>query len=47
MLTLEQAEKMEIKTNTALTWLRRLVKRGLITSIDGKGSYARVHVCAC
>ena len=44
---LEQAEKMEIKTNTALTWLRRLVKRGLITSIDGKGSYARVHVCAC
>ncbi|SHF90793.1 Primase C terminal 2 (PriCT-2) [Bacteroides faecichinchillae] len=44
---LEQAEKMEIKANTALTWLKRLVKRRLITSVDGKGSYARVHVCAC
>lgn len=44
---LEQAEKMEIKPNTAITWLKRLVKRGLITSVDGKGTYARTRVCVC
>ncbi|MDD3038161.1 DUF3987 domain-containing protein [Bacteroides sp.] len=44
---LEVAEKMAIKPNTALTWLKRSIKRGLITSVDGKGTYARTRVCAC
>ncbi len=41
---LKQAEKMEIKPNTALSWLKRLAKRKLITNLDGKGTYARACV---
>ena len=37
---LEQATAMGIKTNTALTWLKRLTKSGVLISIDGKGTYA-------
>ena len=37
---------MEIKTNTALSWLKRLVKRKLSTNLDGKRTYARVCVWA-
>lgn len=42
---LEQAAVMQIKPNTALTWLKRLVKKGLLVSVDGKGTYTRTHVC--
>ncbi|GAA6255907.1 DUF3987 domain-containing protein [Bacteroides sp. f07] len=41
---LEQATAMGIKTNTALTWLKRLTKSGVLISIDGKGTYARACV---
>lgn len=35
---------MEIKTNTALSWLKRLVKRKLITNLDGK-RITHAYVC--
>ncbi len=42
---LEQATTMGIKPNTALTWLKRLVKQGLIVNLDGKGTLrARTRV---
>lgn len=41
---LEQADTMGINQNTAISWLKRLVKRGLIVNVDGKGNYARVRV---
>ena len=41
---LEEAVAMGIKENTALTWLKRLTKRGILVSIDGKGLYARACV---
>ena len=44
---LEQATTMGIKPNTALTWLKRLVKQGLIVNLDGKGTYAHARVCVC
>ena len=43
----EQATTMGIKPNTALTWLKRLVKQGLIVNLDGKGTYAHARVCVC
>ena len=44
---LEQAEKMKIKPNTALSWLNRLIKKGLLIHTDDKGIYTRTHVCVC
>jgi hypothetical protein len=43
---LEQAAAIGIKENTALSWLKRLTKKGVFISIDGKGTYslARVRV---
>ena len=41
---LEQAAAMGIKENTALTWLKRLTKSGVLISIDGKGTYSRARV---
>lgn len=41
---LEQAAAMGIKTNTALTWLKRLTKHGVLISVDGKGTYTRARV---
>ena len=41
---LEEAVAMGIKENTALTWLKRLTKRGILVSMDGKGLYARACV---
>ena len=43
----EQATTMGIKPNTALTWLKRLVKQGLIVNLDGKGTYAHARACVC
>ena len=40
----EQATAMGIKTNTALPWLRRLVKKGLFVMKE-KGTYVRARVC--
>ena len=42
----EQATAMGIKTNTALSWLRRLVKKGLF-AMKEKGTYVRARVCVC
>ena len=41
---LEEAVAMGIKENTALTWLKRFTKRGILVSMDGKGLYARACV---
>ena len=35
------ADGMGIKTNTAYTWLKRMVRRGAIECVDGKGSYRK------
>ena len=43
---LEQAEKMKIKPNTALSWLNRLIKKGLLINTDDKG-VIRARMCAC
>ena len=40
----EQATAMGIKPNTALSWLRRLVKKGLFVMKE-KGTYVRARVC--
>jgi Mn-dependent DtxR family transcriptional regulator len=37
---------MGIKPNTALSWLRRLVKKGLFVMKE-KGTYVRARVCVC
>ena len=42
----EQATAMGIKTNTSLSWLRRLVKKGLF-AMKEKGTYVRARVCVC
>ena len=42
----EQATAMGIKPNTALSWLRRLVKKGLFVMKE-KGTYVRARVCVC
>lgn len=44
---IEQAEKMKINPNTALGWLNRLMKKGLLAGTGSKGSYTRTHVCVC
>ena len=44
---LEQAALMNIKPNTALGWLNRLIKKTLISKADSKGTYTRTHVCVC
>lgn len=36
-----QAEATGIKPGTASTWLKRLVKHGMIESVDGKGTYRK------
>lgn len=41
---LEEAAAMGIKENTAITWLKRLTKSGVLISIDGKGTYTRARV---
>ena len=43
----EQATIMKIKPNTALSWLNRLIKKGLLINTDDKGVYTRTHVCVC
>ena len=42
----EQATAMGIKPNTAFSWLRRLVKKGLFVMKE-KGTYVRARVCVC
>ena len=42
----EQATAMGIKPNTALSWLRRLVKKGLFVMKE-KGTYVRARVFVC
>ena len=43
---LEQAEKMKIKPNTALSWLNRLIKKDCLSiQTDKRRLYA--HACAC
>lgn len=44
---LEQADAMGINPNTATSWLQRLLKRGLLVNVDGKGNYVRARVCGC
>lgn len=44
---LEQADAMGINPNTATSWLQRLLKRGLLVNVDGKGNYVRARVCEC
>ncbi|WP_455972127.1 DUF3987 domain-containing protein [Bacteroides congonensis] len=44
---LDQAALMNIKPNTALGWLNRLIKKTLISKADSKGTYTRTHVCVC
>ena len=44
---LDQAALMNIKPNTALGWLNRLIKKGLISNADSKGIYTRTHVRVC
>lgn len=41
---LEEAAAIGIKENTAITWLKRLTKSGVLISIDGKGTYTRARV---
>lgn len=41
---LEEAAAMGIKENTAITWLKRLTKSGVLISVDGKGTYTRARV---
>ena len=38
---LEKAHEAEIPENTALAWLKRLTKRGVLTGVDGKGTYRK------
>lgn len=38
---LQKAEEMGIKPATASTWLKRLVKHGIIESVDGNGTYRK------
>ena len=40
----EQAVNMGVKENTALAWLKRLTKRGVLVNVDGKGTYTRARV---
>ena len=44
---LDQAALMNIKPNTALGWLNRLIKKTLISKANSKGTYTRTHVCVC
>ena len=39
-----QKMKRKIKPNTALSWLNRLIKKGLLINTDDKGVYTRTHV---
>src|SRR5574344_127731 len=41
----EEAESMHINPNTALSWLARLLKKGVFTPTDIIGTYARTHTC--
>lgn len=38
---LRKAEEMGFKPDTASTWLKRIAKRGMIESVDGKGTYLK------
>ena len=38
---LQKAEEMGIKTTTASTWLKRMLKNGLVENMDGKGTYQK------
>ena len=40
----EQAVNMGVKENTAIAWLKRLTKRGVLVNVDGKGTYTRARV---
>lgn len=42
-----QATEMGINTNTAISWLGRLVKKGLIIHTNEKGSYMYARGCVC
>ena len=39
---LERASEIGIPTYTAVTWLKRLAKRGSVASVDGKGTYRKL-----
>ena len=41
---IETAESIGIKKNTAITWLKRLTKRGILVKGDGNGVYERACV---
>lgn len=41
---LQKAVEMGIKPDTASTWLKRLLKRGMIESVDGNGTYRKFTV---
>ena len=38
---LQKAEEMGVKPETASTWLKRMLKRGLVESVNGKGTYQK------
>ena len=38
---LQKAEEMGIKNATASTWLKRMLKNGLVENMDGKGTYQK------
>ena len=38
---LQKGEEMGIKTSTAISWLKRMTKRGVIISVDGNGIYRK------
>ena len=37
----DHIEEMGIKTATASTWLKRMLKNGLVENMDGKGTYQK------
>lgn len=41
---LQKAEEMGIKSETASTWLKRMLKNGLVKYVDGKGKYRKPKV---
>lgn len=42
---MEQASALGINSNTATSWLTRLLKRGLLVKTDERGTYTRARVC--
>lgn len=44
---LELATTLEIKRNTVLSWVQRMLKSKSLISVDGKGTYIYAHACGC